>query len=163
MILQYSCFCHVFGKRGISLGNFASWIRIGILQAAPDSIVLPSCGSGSSLTKTTGNHAKYLSTHRKLAPSFYVKVVLHMKHNLYLTVSIINGKKICKKLLMEIILMLKTKYFPTEYLRKLNQTALLEKQSKFPRYNMNVEENLILHELFRVISRFPCFISCYIA
>ena len=51
-----------------------------------------------------------------------------MKHNLYLTVSIIIGKKICKKLLMEIILMLKTKYFPTEYLRKLNQTTLLEKQ-----------------------------------
>ena len=25
------------------------------------------------------------------------------------------------------------------------------------------EENLILHEIFRVVSRFPCYISCYIA
>ena len=29
--------------------------------------------------------------------------------------------------------------------------------------NWNVEENLILHEIFRVVSRFPCYISCYIA
>ena len=30
-------------------------------------------------------------------------------------------------------------------------------------WNWNVEENEILHEIFRVISRFPCYISCYIA
>ena len=26
----------------------------------------------------------------------------------------------------------------------------------------NVEENIILHEIFRVVSRFPCYISCFI-
>ena len=36
-----------------------------------------------------------------------------------------------------------------------NDPALLEKQSKFPRYNMKCRENLILHEIFRVVSRFP--------
>ena len=27
----------------------------------------------------------------------------------------------------------------------------------------NVVENMVLHEIFRVVSRFPCYISCYIA
>ena len=27
----------------------------------------------------------------------------------------------------------------------------------------NEEENVILHEIFRVVSRFPCYISCYFA
>ena len=27
----------------------------------------------------------------------------------------------------------------------------------------NIEENEILHEIFRVVSRFPCCISCYIS
>ena len=43
----------------------------------------------------------------------------------------------------------------------LGQWTLLGKQAKFPWYNMKcrtVEENEILHELFRVISRNPCYI-----
>ena len=40
--------------------------------------------------------------------------------------------------------------------------------SRFPRYIScyiaeNVVENMILHEIFRVVSRFPHYISCYIA
>ena len=38
------------------------------------------------------------------------------------------------------------------------QYALLEKQSKFPRYSMkcaSIVENQILHEIFNVVSRFP--------
>ena len=42
--------------------------------------------------------------------------------------------------------------------------TLLDKQSQFPRcITWNVEENLILHEIFRVVSRFPRHIVCYIA
>ena len=41
--------------------------------------------------------------------------------------------------------------------------ALLEKQSKFQRYYIKVEENLIQIETFRVVSRFPRYISCYVA
>ena len=38
-----------------------------------------------------------------------------------------------------------------------------EKQSKFPRYYMKFRENEILHEIFRIVSRFPRKISCFIA
>ena len=41
--------------------------------------------------------------------------------------------------------------------------TLLEKHPNFRDITWNVEENLILHEIFRVISRFPRYISCYIA
>ena len=43
--------------------------------------------------------------------------------------------------------------------------TLSEKQYKFPRYNMKctVMENMTLHELFREVSRFSHYISCYIA
>ena len=43
--------------------------------------------------------------------------------------------------------------------------TLLEKESKLPWYNMKrkVEENVILHEIFRLVSRFPRYISCSIA
>ena len=34
---------------------------------------------------------------------------------------------------------------------------------KSRQYNMKYEENEILHEIFRLVLRFPCYISCYIA
>ena len=41
---------------------------------------------------------------------------------------------------------------------------LLEKKSKYPQYIIwNVEENEILHKIFREVSRFQHYISCYIA
>ena len=48
---------------------------------------------------------------------------------------------------------------------RLLVNTLLEKQSKFPRYTVawKVEENLKLQEIFRVVSGFPRYISCYIA
>ena len=43
-------------------------------------------------------------------------------------------------------------------------TTLSEKQSKFPRYNMKSRgKRDTTHEIFPVVSRFPRYISCYIA
>ena len=41
--------------------------------------------------------------------------------------------------------------------------SMLEQQSEFPRYNMKSRGNVILNEIFHVVSHFPCYISCYIA
>ena len=50
-----------------------------------------------------------------------------------------------------------------EFSRHSCHPTLLEKQSKFPRYNMKCSGKLILREIFRVVSRFPHYISLYIA
>ena len=48
--------------------------------------------------------------------------------------------------------------------QQVSEVLLLEKQSKFPRYNMKcIEENQIIHKILCVLSRFPHYISCYIA
>ena len=57
--------------------------------------------------------------------------------------------------------------FPREHIgmRPPTHPTLLEKQSRFPPYNMNCrgKHDTVQHELFRVVSRFPRYISCYIA
>ena len=48
--------------------------------------------------------------------------------------------------------------------RNAMEHTLLEKQSKFPRYNMKSRgKRDTTHEIFPVVSRFPRYISCYIA
>ena len=51
-------------------------------------------------------------------------------------------------------------YFPVTW----QHPTLLEKQSKFPRYNMKCRgrHDTTVHEIFRIVSRFPCYFSCYI-
>ena len=44
-----------------------------------------------------------------------------------------------------------------------NPSILLKSNPNFRDITWNVEENMILHELFHVVSRFPIYISCYIA
>ena len=39
----------------------------------------------------------------------------------------------------------------------------VRKALRFPRYNMRSRGNVILHEIFRVVSHFSRYISCYIA
>ena len=43
-----------------------------------------------------------------------------------------------------------------------NPSILLKSNPNFRDITWNVEENMILHELFHVVSRFPRYISCYI-
>ena len=51
-------------------------------------------------------------------------------------------------------------YYPVTW----QHPTLLEKQSKFPRYNMKCRgrHDTTVHEIFRIVSRFPCYFSCYI-
>ena len=45
----------------------------------------------------------------------------------------------------------------------MNGCTLSKNKKKFRDISRSVEENKIIHEIFRVISRFPRYISCYIS
>ena len=47
------------------------------------------------------------------------------------------------------------------FTQKALEGALSKKQSNFPRNNTKCRENEILHEIFRIVSRFPRYILCY--